>query len=180
MSLRDVVRPIDRSRYECDSQWDYLEDHLERFARDYGLNLDPDFQRGHVWTPEQRSRFIESCLRGVATSATRVILFNCPHWDNDRYKGDLPREMQIMDGLQRLTTVRMFMRGEVSVFGSLRVDDFRKTEFDPKRMLCMLRFAVFTLQTRAELLRHYLAINEGATPHSESELVRVRKLLEAA
>lgn len=29
-----------------------------------GLDLNPDFQRGHVWTLEQRSRFVEYLLRG--------------------------------------------------------------------------------------------------------------------
>lgn len=40
---------------------------LERSLGDYNVDLDPDFQRGHVWTPEQQSAYIEFRLRGGMT-----------------------------------------------------------------------------------------------------------------
>lgn len=40
------------------------------------------------------------------------------------------------------------------------------------------KFRICNLRTEAEVLRLYLAINAGGTPHTEEELNRVRRMLE--
>lgn len=172
-----LVRPIARSHYATDTDWSYLRRSLDNYERDYGLNLCPDFQRGHVWSREQQAHYIENVFRGVIPTETMVIQFNAPHWDDHEYAGELPREMQVIDGLQRLTAVLDYMDGKVRPFGKT-VADFAGTDFDvTRRVRFRFRFAVHTFQTRAALLQHYLDINTGGTPHSEAELARVRGLL---
>lgn len=55
-----------RSAYEVDVPWGYIEKHLKSILSDgpSGLNLDPDFQRAHVWTEEQQRAYIEYQLMG--------------------------------------------------------------------------------------------------------------------
>ena len=108
-----------------------------------------------------------------------VIQFNCPHFEDHEYAGELPREMQILDGLQRLTAVREFMAGKVEPFG-LSIEDLRGSSYEPARPFYRLRFAVHTFQTRRDLLQHYLDLNVGGTPHAAEEIQRVRGLLAAA
>jgi hypothetical protein len=75
--------------------------------------------------------------------------------------------------------VREFMAGRVTAFG-LAIDGFTGSEFDPRRRSRFsLRFEVHTFTQRAALLRHYLAINVGGTPHSGAEIARVRAMLDA-
>ena len=44
----------------------------------YQLQLNPNFQRGHVWTEKQQMLFVEFLLRGGKSA--RVIYFNKPSW----------------------------------------------------------------------------------------------------
>lgn len=183
--LAALVRPFHKARYTVDVSFGYVEQWLHDLDRDYGrgnrsgLNLDPDYQRGHVWRPEQQSRYIEYALRGGNASMT--LQWNHPEWSGGSgTPTDLPNEMQLVDGKQRLEAVRGFMRGEVLAFG-LPVSAFVGTSFCPNR-IGMYRFQmnVHNLRARAELLKFYLALNEGGVVHTEAELARVRQLLQAA
>lgn len=175
-----LVRPLATCNYATDVAWSFLRSALDAYEQDYGLNLAPDFQRGHVWAEEQQTHYIENVLRGVVPPETMVIQFNAPHWDDHRYAGELPREMQILDGLQRLTAALAYQDGKVQAFGRT-VEDFRGTAFDvTRRGRFRFRLAVHTFQTRAQLLQHYLDINAGGTPHSDAEITRVRGLLDQA
>jgi hypothetical protein len=178
--LMEIVQPIPMPTYGVDVDFCDLEEHLERYARHWGLDLSPDFQRGHVWTPADQSAYIESMMRGTIGDSLRTIQFNASHWDGATPDTDLPLTMQIVDGLQRLTAARSFMRGEVRAFG-MTVDDFDGTRFHPDRdhFHFRFRFAVHAFQYRADLLRYYLAINRGGVVHSHDELARVETMLEA-
>ncbi len=79
-----------------------------------------------------------------------------------------------LDGLQRLTTARMFLRDEVPIFGR------RFSEIEGRMRLHMsFKFVVNELARHADVLRWYLELNGGGTPHPPSELDRVRGLLAA-
>lgn len=180
-SIDSIVRPLAEARYTCDIPWDSLETYLAGLERDYGLDLAPDYQRGHVWSHEQQAHFIENVFRGVITRTGMAIKLNCPNWEDDSFAGDLCRGITILDGLQRLTAVRKFMAGEVRPFG-LDIEDFAGTVYNPLKFKSrwMLRIEMLTFATRRELLQHYLDLNAGGTPHALSELDRVRDLLVSA
>lgn len=150
--------------YRTNVSWDYIESTIERWD---DLDLNPDFQRGHVWTKEQQIAFVEFCLRGGYSS--REILFNHPGWQTD-YIG----EMVIVDGKQRLEAVRAFMRNDIPAFGYL----FKEYEDHIPLSNCDLVFCVNNLKTRAEVLQWYLEFNTGGTPHSNEEIQKVKDLLE--
>lgn len=175
--LLRIIRPLATARYEVDYDWSRVEDMLEWLAEGSGqpVELCPDFQRGHVWTEKQQTAFIENVLREVVSAAGLTLHFNAPAWE-DEPSGDLPPTVQCIDGLQRLTAVRRYIAGEVSPFGLSR-SDMDGTRFSTRMTRFRFRIAVHTFQTRTDLLQHYLDINAGGTPHSESELDRVRGLM---
>lgn len=177
--LARIIRPLPRATYTVEYGWSYLEQALENYGRDWGgCNIDPPFQRPHVWTREQQIAFVENVYRGVAPPQT--LIWNHPYWDIDPPRCDLPNEMQLVDGKQRLTAVRAFMRGDFPVFGSETAKSLAGTTYDPKRVGYRFQIAVFTLASQRELYALYLTLNEGGTVHSKTELDRVRKLMEAA
>lgn len=178
--LKSIINPLPAPHYSVDSQFINLEAALESYERDWGLNLDPDFQRGHVWTKDQRVAYVEGILRGTVGESQRIIQFNAPHWDTEHHGGDLPNEIQIVDGLQRLTTVRQFLAGELRVFNGLHVDDLEGSSYHPRMGVYRFRFFIHNFTRRHDLLRYYLDINVGGTPHSDEEIERVRGLLVAA
>ena len=65
---------------------------------DGDIDLAPDFQRLYVWKPVQRARLIESILLGIPLPA---FYFNQDHQG----------AMQVVDGVQRLTTIHRFAKG---------------------------------------------------------------------
>jgi len=148
--------------------WDFLEEWLANYSRGlYKLDLSPDYQRFHVWTPEQQAAYMEFILSGGESG--KVLYFNHPNWMGS-YEGTL----ELVDGKQRMEAVRAFLRSEVPVFGSLFKDFTDNLGFGSGEF----RVQIAKLPTRKLVLQWYLAINAGGTPHTSEELDRVRNLLD--
>lgn len=171
MNFSDIEPFTQAGGYEINVPLKRLEKALEDWKADYGLDLNPDFQRGHVWTEEQQIAFVEFLLRGGVTG--RVIYFNSPAWGGTSERGDLDETILCVDGLQRLTACLRFMRDEIKVFGH----KFSEFEGSP-RMIHDLRLNVNDLKTRAEVLKWYIEFNSGGTVHSKEEIARVQQLLD--
>jgi hypothetical protein len=156
--------------YGVDVIWPTLERTLAEIGGPNGLDLDPDFQRGHVWTQAQQVAFVEFQLRGGRSGTD--ILFNQPNFSGGGRKGE---PVRIVDGKQRLEAVRSFLANRIPAFGTFH-RDYRDvlTMTGPK-----FRFTVNNLETRSAVLRWYLELNAGGTPHDPAEIVRVRALLDA-
>ena len=75
--FRDIPRYI-RANYQVDYPLSYFEKWLKEEEEEAGLQLNPDFQRGHVWTEAQQIAYIEFLLRGGKTG--RDLYFNCPEF----------------------------------------------------------------------------------------------------
>lgn len=110
------------------------------------------------------------------------MLFNCPGWTSSRLeRGDIPlHTFQCIDGLQRLTAIRKFAAGELSVFGGLCWKDLDGTAFSPRLSRYRVQVAIYEFTNRADLLRLYLDLNAGGTVHAPSEIERVQGLLQQA
>lgn len=166
-SFKDIPQYTREGCHPTDVSLDILDDFVQRWTASYDWEMVPDFQRGHVWDEQRQIAFVEHVLRGGQGS--NIIRLNCPGWQQ-HHQGAL----QTVDGLQRLTSCLRFVRGEIPAFGHYRY------EYDDPHMLSrfLLRFQVNNLATRAEVLRWYLEINTGGVVHTESEIERVRHLLE--
>ncbi|MBO5389189.1 MAG: DUF262 domain-containing protein [Lachnospiraceae bacterium] len=129
-----------------------------------GLVLNPDFQRGHIWTEEQQVAFIEYFLMGGDIG---IIWFNAPDWPSVYHDGNYV----CVDGLQRITAFQKFYNNEIRAFG------YYYKDFEEKRPRHWIKYSVNNLKTRQEVLQWYLEINSGGTPHSKEEIDRVKELL---
>lgn len=171
-SFRDIPQ-FPRAHYEIDVPWRYIEDTLDQWnlhGKDPQLGalvLDPDYQRAHVWTREQQIAYVEYQLQGGEVG--RVIIWNSPDW-----MGSWKRPTELVDGKQRVEAVRAFVRGDIPAFGRLC------NEYTGGMPIGLtFKFRVCKLETREEILQLYLNINAGGTPHTKSEINRVRALLDA-
>lgn len=167
MLFKDIPQ-FTQCHYAVDVAWSYLSLHLERAKTEYHLDLDPDFQRGHVWTPEKQTRFVEFCLRGGASANN--VYFNCAGFNLGR-SGDYV----LVDGKQRITAVLDFLGNRVPVFGGHLFGEFE----DKLRMTGpSFRWHVNDLETRAEVLQWYIELNSGGVIHTDEEIERVKALLQ--
>jgi hypothetical protein len=167
----DIPPLVPDAEYDIAVAWTSIDRQLDEFAEGYGIDLDPDFQRGHVWNDDQRTRYIEFILRGGTSS--RTILFNQSGWG--RHSEGRGEPVVLVDGKQRLETARMFLRGEVKAFGST-IDQF---EDKLDRIKHRFQFNVNSLATRKEVLQWYVDLNSGGVVHTSEEIERVRALMAA-
>lgn len=93
----DVVIPWDPKKIRITTKSFTLREIVTQIE-DGEIDLSPDFQREYVWRPRQRTRLVESILLGIPLPA---FYFN--QSEDGSY--------QVVDGVQRLTTIREFMRG---------------------------------------------------------------------
>jgi hypothetical protein len=166
MKASEIERLTNRGTYQADVRLSYLQKTVQEWQEE-GLDLCPNFQRGHVWTPKQQTEFVEYILRGGKTSE---ILFNT--------KGNYAstsEDFVCVDGLQRLTALLLFLDDKLPVFGGHTRSQIEGIEVLLKEIY--LTFRINELLTRKAVIRWYLEINAGGTPHTVEEIDRVRDLL---
>lgn len=170
--FKDIPQFTKSGSWEADFSLEYLVKHINFEIEEYGLQLTPDFQRGHVWTEEQQVAWLEFFLRGGKTN--NVIYLNNPTWHFSADNEDAYNDYVCVDGLQRLTAIQRFINNEIKVFGS-----YYKEYTDKIRHSHTIRLNVNDLKTKAEVLQWYIEINSGGTPHTDEEIDRVRNMLSA-
>lgn len=166
----DIPKFTKAGSYAVDYPFHSLVKWIEREQKEMGLQLNPDFQRGHVWSEAQQVAYMEFLLRGGKTG--RTLYFNCPSWHHSVPEGDYD-EYVCVDGLQRITAITRFVYNEIPAFGSL----FCEYEDSPRVVEDTLRVNINDLKTRDEVLRWYIDINAGGTPHTREEIERVQAIL---
>jgi len=170
MKFSDIPQLTRSASYRVHQSWKYLEETIARYQREEfsaKLDIDPEFQRGHVWTKKQQIAYVEFKLKGGEGS--ELLFFNCIGW-MDSFKGPFV----LVDGKQRLTAVLRFLHNELPVFGGYYYEDFEDTlsSTTPNFIFC-----VNNLPSMQLVLQWYLELNSGGTPHTKAELLRVQKML---
>ena len=169
MKFKDIPQFTSWGNYQVTHYLKRLSSIIKYYKEDYGLILNPDFQRGHVWTKKQQSAYIEFFLKGGKTG--NIIFFNDPNWQgeiNKKYK-----DFVLVDGLQRITALLDFLDNKVKAFNCYYQE--YKDEMIGTRY--PLQFNINNLQSKVEVLQWYLDLNSGGVIHSEQEISRVRLLL---
>lgn len=156
--------------YQINVSLDYIKEKIDKDINEYGLNLNPDFQRAHVWNMDQRISYLEFLLKG---GKSNLIYFNHEGWMKS-FKGDYV----IVDGKQRLTSILMFLNNEFPVFKDKDKEGigFYAKEFDiiPNNVV----FIINDLPNRKLVLQWYLQMNKGNVAHTKEELDKVEKMIE--
>lgn len=76
------------------------------------IDLQPDFQRGEVWSKNKKQRLIDSILRDWHVPPIHVI--------EDVHS----RKQEVLDGQQRLVAIRDFIEGEFALDGMIEPIEF--------------------------------------------------------
>lgn len=101
------------------------------------LNLQPDFQRGEVWSLSKQKKLIDTILRRWTIPPIHIV----PSDDID----------EVLDGQQRLAAIRDFCNGEFPIDGSIQpYDDFIYS-------LDGLYYKDLDNKTKAKFLRYEIA-----------------------
>ncbi len=165
MKFSEIPKFTRTANYHIDVGLEYLEKYINDQIKELKLQLCPDFQRGHVWTQEQQIAYVEYLLQGGKSG--RDIYMNITNMST--WTG----EFVLVDGLQRITACLAFLHNEIPVFGTY----YNQFE-DRLRMAGIgLSININDLKTKKEVLKWYLEMNSGGTPHTKEELDRVKNML---
>lgn len=166
MKFGDIPKFTRTPAWHTDMPLDHFKIRFEEFIDKYHLQLNPDFQRGHVWTKAQKIAYIEYLLRGGKSG--KDFYFNHPGWMKN-FKG----EFVCVDGLQRITACLAFLNNEIPAFGYLL------EEYDDNIRMAdvMLSIWVNDLKDKKDVLEWYLEMNSGGTPHSQEEFEKIKKMI---
>ena len=129
-------------------------------------DLNPPYQRGNVWTDQQAERFVGHWLEGGDTPLIFIQEGN-----------SVDQGYEVIDGQQRLRALLRWYRGEIAA----EITDGRRFYYrdthEQERMGMPTIKCAFTRMTLEERLRFYLRLNRGGTPHTDTEIRRVEKML---
>lgn len=81
------------------------------------MDLQPDFQRGEIWTIQKKRKLIDSILRGWKIPPIHVV----PNKNNVD---------EVLDGQQRLAAIRDFFKDEICIDGHIEPFDATINELD--------------------------------------------------
>jgi len=159
-----------------------LDHYLDRV--DHKFDMNPPYQRGSVWTLEQRQALIHSMLRHIPIGS--VLINN--RWEANGYQGEYG--YAVVDGKQRLQTFRAFVNDEFAVpadwFEDRVIEDtnedstitYSQLSATGQRMvsnwpISTLEATEPTIEAEAEL---YLLINGGGTAQTPEDMARARDI----
>lgn len=167
MKFTDITQLTKAANYHVNVTWDYLEDCLQHYDdKSCPFDLDPEFQRGHIWDEDQQIKYVEFKLKGGAGS--NDIRFNCVGWMNS-FEGPFV----LVDGKQRIEAVRKFLNDGLKVFGGMKFSDFEG--YMPSHLDFI--FHINDLKTMEAVYIWYIELNTGGTPHTEEEINKVKRMI---
>lgn len=150
-------------------------------------DLNPPYQRGAVWTDQQRRDLMQSFLSGVPVGAVIVNQRSYTTSENERVFG-APHIYAVIDGKQRIETIQAFHRGEFSV----PADWWEDRSIDPTRVSAdgtvtygdltdygQRRFDMFPIPTEVANVKSLRAeaaifrlVNTGGTDQTDDDIAR--------
>lgn len=170
MKFTDIPQLLtNKANYKVDVGFKYFSKTINQYIEEYGLILNPEFQRGHVWTEEQQEKYIEYVLRGGTSG--KELFFNKPSW-HCKAKTEYD-DFVCVDGLQRITAIMKFQSNDLKVFG-LYYNEF---EGDPREVTTRISIRINDLQYERDVLQWYIEMNEGGTPHTKEEIQKVKDMV---
>jgi hypothetical protein len=133
--------------------------------RDGTIDVAPDFQRASVWTPQKRSRLIESILLGIPLPALY-------------FSADGEGQMQVVDGVQRLTAINDFARGDFKLSAleyllELNGKDFNALDASLRRRFHQTQIVVNVIEPETPVevkFNIFKRINTGGEPLHPQEI----------
>lgn len=167
LNFKDIKKFTSIGNYQVDIPLKHFHKTFTGYIEEDGLQICPDFQRGHVWNEKQQIAYVEFIIKGGTTG--RVFYLNHPNWMGN-FKGDFV----LVDGLQRYTALTKFLNNQLPVFG----DNFFK-DITPSFFVNDVYFKINinNLKTRKEVLSWYVEMNSGGVVHTEEEINRVIDLM---
>lgn len=136
-----------------------------------GVDFNPEYQRGLVWTDAEREALLESIFMGADIGRFVFRVKN-----DDEVESWEDPDLEIVDGKQRMTTLLHFYEGRFPYRGVYYPD---LSPMDKRRIRdASVSIAEVRNLKRKDVLRLFLLLNRSGKPMEERNIERVRLMLD--
>jgi hypothetical protein len=146
----------------------YTVGHYASEWQDEKFDLDAPYQRGSVWTIEQRQALIKSLLMGIPVGT--VIIAVQPYGSDTHYR--------VVDGKQRVETIQRFVCGDFPI--PAEWVEWERVRESSRHQVADSGLAYFADLDDREALAFeaavYGLVNSGGTAQTEADLARAAQL----
>lgn len=139
----------------------------------YGIDFEADYQRGNVWTEQQKVDLIDSIFKNIDIG--KFVFIRRP-WGNDPHKPKTPLLWEVLDGKQRTTALLDFFLNRFKYKGKY----FSELHpFDRNRIRHFsISFAETDPLTQEQKYRYFLKLNTTGTPVDPDHIKKVQEMWE--
>ena len=141
---------------------------LHLLYSDTGLDLNPKYQRGNVWSLQQKQSLIESIFKNIDIGKFTII--------RRKFREDQEHYYEVLDGKQRIIAIGEFFEGRFTYKG------MKYQELHPHDQIHFEGYAISYAEieplTDEQKFRYFLKLNTTGQPHDPSHLANVREMWE--
>lgn len=156
------------------------------------LILDPPYQRGTVWTLDQRIALVRSWLMNTPIQAITLNDRRRLLWKDDKPTGD--QHIAVIDGKQRIETAMAWFDGELAVPRSWFEDEWIESTVDTEdgpyvtfdtltrsgRTMCKYQWKLPRIEADladvADEAGMYVLVNGGGTPQTAADMANAAEV----
>ena len=146
-----------------------IQDLLNTLERS-GIQDSPDYQRGYVWSEDDKAKFIHSIM--MRSDLGKIVLVELPYTESAYY--------EILDGKQRINALRDFIAGKFKYQNHFHWELSRLDRSEIENSLITVAKIKSGQLTKVEKLELFLSVNAAGVPQTEEHLSHVRRLLQQA
>lgn len=136
----------------------------------FGVDMDPEYQRGYVWNDEDREYLIDSIFQNIDIGKFVFVHLSTKEWMERGVS------FEILDGKQRLSALRMFYENRFPYKGKYYND---LSPVDRRAFLQHnVSYADVETPSRKEIYQYFLKLNRGGKQMDKAHLDYVETLCE--
>jgi hypothetical protein len=145
---------------------------INMYFNKHGIDFEPEYQRGNVWSLEKKVELIDSIFKNVDIGKFAVI---SRPWGPDGNKPLTPKLWEMLDGKQRLTAIIDFFTNQFSYKGKYYDDLSPHDRYHFKHYSAAI--AETENLTKAQKYRYFLKLNTTGTPQDPEHMKKVTDML---
>ena len=143
----------------------------------FGVDMNPEYQRGNVWTEEQKVKLIDSIFNNINIGS---FVFVEKKWFTDEHQ--VASEMfEILDGKQRLTAIIDYVSSKFPYQGKYwhELSPYSRNQFENQGILVgeMKLNRKDKEYNRKQVIEQFIRLNEGGTSMDKAILEKAKKML---
>lgn len=137
----------------------------------FGIDMNPDYQRGYVWGQEDKELLIDSIFKNIDIGKFVLIHLSNSEWSERGYS------YEILDGKQRLNTIIEFYENRLQYNGKY----FNELSRKDMRIFINHTVAVANVDEsdKKMILKYFLMLNRTGKPMSNEHLKKIEQMLES-